>query len=124
MSDYNKLENNIMDTKTAIIPDNSNECMTEEFARRVRDHEDICNYLHDLYIRKNRDYGSSVTDTFNKYGLVSFLVRIEDKLNRLKSLRDKDPKVTNESIKDTLIDMANYCIMTRMWVDNKVLNKQ
>ena len=40
------------------------------------------------------------------------------------SLRDKDPKVIDESIKDTLIDMANYCIMTRMWVDNKVLNKQ
>ena len=40
------------------------------------------------------------------------------------SLRDKGPKVTNESIKATLIDMANYCRMTRMWVDNKVLNKQ
>lgn len=112
MSDYNKLESNIMDTKTSIIPDNSNECMTEEFARRVRDHEDICNYLHDLYIRKNRDYGSSVTDTFNKYGLVSFLVRIEDKLNRVRTLNEKGrAEVTDESLMDTLYDLANYAML-------------
>ena len=112
MSNYNKLENNIMDTKTSIISDNSNECMTEEFARRVRDHEDICNYLHDLYIRKNRDYGSSVTDTFNKYGLVSFLVRIEDKLNRVRILNEKGrAKVTNKSLVDTLYDLANYTML-------------
>ena len=112
MSNYNKLENNIMDTKTSIIPDNSNECMTEEFARRVRDHEDICNYLHDLYIRKNRDYGSSVTDTFNKYGLVSFLVRIEDKLNRVRTLNEKGrAKVTDESLMDTLYGLANYAML-------------
>ena len=112
MSNYNKLENNIMDTKTSIIPDNSNECMTEEFAQRVRDHEDICNYLHDLYIRKNRDYGSSVTDTFNKYGLVSFLVRIEDKLNRVRTLNERGrAKVTDESLMDTLYDLANYTML-------------
>ena len=112
MSNYNKLENNIIDTKTSIIPDNSNECMTEEFARRVRDHEDICNYLHDLYIRKNRDYGSSVTDTFNKYGLVSFLVRIEDKLNRVRTLNEKGrAKVTDESLMDTLYGLANYAML-------------
>ena len=112
MSNYNKLENNIMDTKTSIIHDNYNECMTEEFARRVRDHEDICNYLHDLYIRKNRDYGSSVTDTFNKYGLVSFLVRIEDKLNRVRTLNERGrAKVTDESLMDTLYDLANYAML-------------
>ena len=112
MSNYNKLENNIIDTKTSIIPDNSNECMTEEFAQRVRDHEDRCNYLHDLYIRKNRDYGSSVTDTFNQYGLVSFLVRIEDKLNRVRTLNEKGrAKVTDESLMDTLYDLANYAML-------------
>ena len=46
MSNYNKLENNIMDTKTSIIPDNSNECRTEKFAQRERYHEDIYNYLN------------------------------------------------------------------------------
>ena len=120
MSNYNKLENNIMDTKTSIIPDNSNECMTEEFAQRVRDHEDICNYLHDLYIRKNRDYGGSVTDTFNKYGLVSFLVRIEDKLNRVSTLTKKsstEQQVKDEKIEDTLLDLANYSIMALIELD-------
>ena len=77
-----------------------------------------------IYEAKNHDYGNYFEKSCDEYGINAALVRIEDKLNRLKSLRDKDPKVTNESIKDTLIDMANYCIMTRMWVDNKVLNKQ
>ena len=77
-----------------------------------------------IYEAKNHDYGNSFEKSCDEYGITAALVRIEDKLNRLKSLRDKDPKVTNESIKDTLIDMANYCIMARMWVDNKVLNKQ
>ena len=53
MSNYNKLENNIMDTKTSIIPDNSNECMTEEFyiklekieeAKRLSDEETYKKY--------------------------------------------------------------------------------
>ena len=104
MSDYNKIESNIIDAKTG---DNYTECMTEDFARWIKDHEDICNYLHDLYIRKNRDYGNSVTDTFNKYGLVSFLVRIEDKLNRVRTLNEKGrAKVTDESLMDTLYDLA------------------
>ena len=37
-----------------------------------------------LYEAKNTDYGSSVSDTYRDFGLVSFLVRIQDKLNRLK----------------------------------------
>lgn len=76
-------------------------------------HKQICNYLHDLYINKNHDYGDSVHDTYKKFGLVSFLVRISDKLNRLTTLC-KDPnniKITDEKIEDTLYDLANYAIL-------------
>lgn len=79
---------------------------------RLEEHQKICDYLHDLYDRKNRDYGSSVTDTFNKYGLVSFLVRLEDKLNRVRSLtQNGEAKVLDEKIEDTLMDMANYAML-------------
>lgn len=88
------------------------EALSPEFARRLQHHKDICNYLHDLYYRKNRDYGSSVTDTFNKYGLVSFLVRMEDKLNRVRTLTQKgNAKVLDEKIEDTLMDLANYSML-------------
>lgn len=79
---------------------------------RLAEHGKICDYLHDLYDRKNRDYGSSVTDTFNKYGLVSFLVRLEDKLNRVRSLtQNGEARVLDEKIEDTLMDMANYAML-------------
>ena len=91
---------------------------------QIEDFSALLETMKLMYIAKNHDYGNSFEKSCDEYGITAALVRIEDKLNRLKSLRDKDPKVTNESIKDTLIDMANYCIMTRMWVDNKVLNKQ
>lgn len=38
----------------------------------VEKHQEICNYLNNLYAKKNHDYGDSVHDTFLKYGLTSF----------------------------------------------------
>ena len=44
--------------------------------------------------------------------LVMPCMRLEDKLNRLKTLRKREAQVSNESIEDTLMDLANYAIMT------------
>lgn len=76
-------------------------------------HLDLCKQLHNLYLQKNHDYGDSVHDTYNKYGLVSFLVRMEDKLNRLNSLTVgcAERKVTSEKLEDTLMDLANYALL-------------
>lgn len=65
----------------------------------------------DIYIAKNKDYGSSVTDTYKKYGLVSFLVRMEDKMNRLRTLSQQEAEVADEKIEDTLMDLANYALL-------------
>jgi hypothetical protein len=46
-----------------------------------------------------------------KYGLVSYLVRIEDKLNRARTLSQKDRMVNDEKLEDTLLDLANYAIL-------------
>lgn len=74
-------------------------------------HKDICDGLNKLYEDKNHDYGDSVHDTYNKYGITSFLVRMEDKLNRARTLTKTDRKVKNEKIEDTLLDLANYAIL-------------
>ena len=78
---------------------------------KIELHQELIDYLHDLYIRKNADYGDSVHDTYTKYGLTSFLVRIEDKLNRARTLSSKRALVDDEKIEDTLLDMANYAIL-------------
>ena len=79
---------------------------------KIQKHKELIDYLHNLYITKNHDYGDSVHDTYVKYGLTSFLVRIEDKLNRTRTLSQKeDVLVKSEKIEDTLLDMANYAIL-------------
>lgn len=84
-------------------------------------HAEILEYLHELYVTKNSDYGNSVHDTFEKYGLTSFLVRLEDKLNRARTLtlNPKNQKVADEKIEDTLLDLANYAILAVIELKNK-----
>ena len=80
---------------------------------KIEKHKELLDNLHDLYIAKNHDYGDSVHDTYKKYGLTSFLVRMEDKLNRVRTLNKNinDNKVPTEKIEDTLLDLANYAIL-------------
>lgn len=73
----------------------------------------------ETYVRKNHDYGNSFDKSLDKFGLVASVVRIGDKMNRIESLVQKEAMVQDESIRDTLLDMANYAIMTVMWVDNQ-----
>ena len=56
---------------------------------KVDKFKEIVDEMLDLYQRKQSDYGDSAGKTFDEYGLVSFLVRIEDKLNRVSTLTKK-----------------------------------
>ena len=81
-------------------------------------HKQICDQLNQTYIQKNKAYGDSFTETFRKLGPISAVTRISDKYNRLVNLTTNHNIDTgDESIKDTLLDMANYCIMTYMELD-------
>ena len=75
-------------------------------------HKQITEELTAIYEAKNHDYGDSFQETYRKLGLISAVTRISDKVNRLQSLSKKDQLVADESIRDTLVDCANYCIMT------------
>lgn len=77
-------------------------------------HQELLDYIHKLYITKNKDYGSSTHDTYTKYGFTSFLVRLEDKLNRARVISQNEAKVSDEKLEDTLLDLANYAILAVM----------
>lgn len=82
---------------------------------KIQKHKEICNELNEIYNNKQHDYGDSFGQTFDKLGIISAITRISDKYNRLVSLctkSEEERKVKDESITDTLLDMANYCIMT------------
>ena len=75
-------------------------------------HAEICVHLNEIYRRKNADYGDSFGETFRKLGIISAVTRITDKVNRLQSLCVHAAQVHDESVKDTLLDLANYAIMS------------
>lgn len=88
---------------------------------KTQKHLEICNILNDIYARKNHDYGDSFAKLRNELP-GAILVRIYDKYSRLKTLMEgAEQKVMDESIDDTLMDLANYCIMEL--VERKMINE-
>lgn len=81
-------------------------------------HWELCRELQELYHRKNLDYGDSFHLSFLEEGLAMPRIRLGDKYLRFKNLTSGEKqRVSDESIRDTLIDLANYSIMTIMELD-------
>lgn len=80
---------------------------------KTEKHALICDEIKELYKRKNTDYGDSFHKTFVEEGVAMARIRLSDKLERFKRLtKSGEQNVKDESIRDTLIDLANYSIMT------------
>lgn len=76
-------------------------------------HADLCTQMHELCVAKNKRYGDSFSKTVQHYGLISALTRMSDKWNRIETLiLDRADESADESLVDSLTDLANYCIMT------------
>jgi hypothetical protein len=82
-----------------------------------------------LYAAKNHDYGNSFDRGCEEIGPAYAIGRMYDKMNRIINLT-RNPinsqAVKNESIKDTIRDLANYAVMYLAWIDkknNSIVNK-
>ena len=97
----------------------------KEHQQKVNAFEDVTIALRNLYEAKNRDYNDSFGQSFDKWGLPMSCIRLGDKLNRLESFaQGKDMKVKGESVRDTLMDLANYAIMTLVELDLQSKNME
>jgi len=95
---------------------NSEDIINSKYDR----HRKICEELNQTYIDKNKAYGNSFGKQFQKYGITSALVRMGDKWERFESLaQGAENNVRDESIFDTLLDIANYAIMTVMELEDQ-----
>lgn len=85
---------------------------------KVERHRKLCEEINQLYARKNHDYGDSFHTTYVEEGMAMPRIRLSDKLARFKKLTlSGSQMVTDESVRDTLIDLANYAMMTVMEMD-------
>ena len=65
----------------------------------------------ELYSKKNHDYGNSFDKDMDNIGIAYGVGRIYDKMNRLITLTKKEAQVKDESVDDTLRDLACYSMM-------------
>ena len=74
-----------------------------------------------MYQRKNADYGNSFAETIREFGFIPAVARINDKLKRVKNMvKGREMNVIkDESLRDNLMDIANYCVLTIMELDNQ-----
>ena len=94
---------------------------------------DVINKLKETFLKKNHDYGSSVKKNYDKFeaygkneGLKYVFGRIAEKHDRLENLiyGNHANQVTDESIEDTLLDMANYAILAAVSIQEHKTNPQ
>ena len=82
--------------------------------KRVLQMEKVQNEAIELFKKKNKDYG----DAFANYGPIGVIVRMGDKMQRLVSVSKNGINlVSDESIRDTLVDLHNYAAMAVMLID-------
>ena len=78
---------------------------------------DIVNGMYDTFKAKNHDYGNSFSELFAECGMTYAYGHMAEKLKRVKSLMSDEAKVNGESMRDSLLDLANYAILTIMELD-------
>ena len=98
--------------------------MRHIFGSESGEFRDITNSMIQTYQAKNQDYGNSFEKSLDKFGLIASVIRLNDKMSRIESLSRTEAKVIDESIEDTLLDLANYSVMTIIWLRKNRANEE
>lgn len=87
--------------------------------------EDVNNFTSkaveciELYAKKNHDYGNSFEKGCDDIGQAYAIGRLYDKMNRLVNVSRSESEVKDESLEDTLKDLACYSLMYLAYLDKK-----
>lgn len=83
----------------------------------IVDINDIHNQQLALMAKKNKDYGNTLYEACNAIGDIYAYCRIFDKAKRFISLIKSgfNPEIKDDTLEDTIRDLANYCNMYLAW---------
>ena len=116
--------------KTYVVPVKMrtlNNCVDDNLIdENVVSFRDIQDKLVNIYAKKNHDYGDSFNEGCNELGVGYAFSRIFDKTKRFQTLakgimnNNLSIEVQDETIEDTIMDLANYCMMYLAWRDKHI----
>lgn len=116
--------------KTYVVPVKMrtlNNCVDDNLIdENVVSFRDIQDKLVKIYAKKNHDYGDSFNEGCNELGVGYAFSRIFDKTKRFQTLakgimnNNLSIEVQDETIEDTIMDLANYCMMYLAWRDKHI----
>lgn len=119
MSEYQALcgVSHIADRPTISFDENADK--SRLISKSVFRFRDIVDEMAKTYEKKNADYNDSFGISVRKYGNIAALTRVSDKFNRIENLiLNGNAQVKDESLLDSLKDLACYCVMTVMAIEN------
>jgi hypothetical protein len=94
--------------------------LSKEFTQSV---SKVFKEAETLLVSKHKDYGPKNISGSPGGPLNGLRVRMHDKLARINHLIDKGVTPTNESLRDSFLDLANYGIIAMMVIDEKWPNE-
>lgn len=118
MARNRKPKNYVVPIKDRTLTDCVNESLVDENVVSFRTIQDK---LVNIYAKKNHDYGDSFNEGCNELGVGYAFSRIFDKTKRFQTLakgimtNSLSIEVQDETIEDTIMDLANYCVMYLAW---------
>lgn len=81
---------------------------------------DICASMIELHDKKNADYGNAFTKSMDIFGSPYLVSRLHDKVQRLINFSlGAEVKVKDETVLDTLMDLACYAVMGIEYYQNR-----
>lgn len=83
------------------------------------DFDVILSEISDTHKAKNHDYGNSFTELYKECGSTYAYAHLKEKLSRIKTLRKSRQQVKQESLRDSLLDLASYSVMWIVELDKK-----
>ena len=84
--------------------------------------EGMCKFLSQTLSKKNKDYDNSFEQTIKDYGLITIPITLEHKMRRISNIIKKNREhLINETLEDSLLDLAGYAILSVIILDNRKL---
>ena len=124
MEGIDKIKQDMMNIAT----DNNETLVTIDIPYRlvdasVYDFAKVVKQMTELYAEKNHDYGNSFDKGMKVIGLPYGVGRLYDKMNRIISLMDNEAEVKDETMEDTVLDLACYSVMLYKFITNSKISK-